>query len=665
MINLVYELGLFGCIFIVVGFLPVFFLLLSFQIRTRNLFIISFALSPALVAVFNTINVVLGIQNTWLSYIIAGIINTMLIYILIRKKKIAIIYQVICKIKYRLFIGLLFGTAYWFLFFYPYYKIGLLDIDLGFNLSLISEFRNHFPPVVPFWDTGGIMKYHYLTNMYFAGMINFTGLNIIQAVLKVGYLWNCIIIFIILSLVVRSRAIIACLIAFCCVLFLGVADSWPLMKSFHAHITGRTATTLFWSIPALLAAVYLWKQFDFKRNLISRGIGSVSWGNVLKVFLIILLAIFVLGFSKSTFLFLIISLEFISFIFFAFKNKLYLIVNLWIKKKELLSFTFIPIACFIFTRILSDKKSLLIPGIEMKDFYFFNSWNPIYPLIAFYSIILIYYLLGHNKKCIYPWIFMLAGFLNLVAYFLFVHSGGSDFYFGHNAVFSLGFIVLFDKNENKIFRYIIAYIILCFVVIAGNESGYFKGFNAFNINLTDYNIKPDDNFRSEEVNEYIRLSDSLPINALIATPKNDNIRTFSYSAFFARRFWNENYIYITSCISFNTIRLYFYKEQKFIPEYCKNFTVKPDNEVFMKELMQFHNNFKPEKYPELVNPNERFRLYNDVVFNNLDSCQIEGIIRNNHWTHILVLNKDINKINTWLLTRKKTTGQYVTLFSCY
>jgi hypothetical protein len=638
----------------VIGFLPVFFFLLRKGVTIDLNLIVSIAFSPVLIALINTVNVLLGIQDTILQYLLPVLLTGYSAFFPPFWKKYYSGKEFYEAAK-TIIIGTIVGFIYWYIFFYPYYKDGSIYTDAMWNLGIVNELRDHFPPVNSQWATSGYFLYHYLANMGFAGFSNFSDMNIIQTVLKCGNLINTLSIFIILSLSFKTK-IIENLFFSLVLIFISFTTGWLVYLSLGAHLYGYAISTYYWSLPVLFSSVYVIHYLN-QRRFVEKGI----------TLRIICYAIIVIatGFTKVSNLLVLVGIEFGYFIGFAFRNKVYRIwqiQRIFKLKKQIFSFLIIPAVSFFILFIFSQKgDGGLVPGIEIKDFLIFESWNPVYPIIAIYGPLLIFIFLNKSEISAFRWEFLFCGFLNLLVYFTTRHPGSSDLYFAFNTIICNILFITYSSLTQKFKPFILSYVICGIIILILSDFGYFKGFTPFEFSLnskrhvsyTNYN------FKNDEVVELLSLSEKIPKNALIAAPKQEFEYNFIYSSFLGRRIWNETPRYSSRVYSDNSLVEDFYRKQGFIPSFLGNIPKIEDHDLAYKKYL---DTLKPGSFDYLENPEERYTVYQKCVFDNLPLSEYEEMIKKAGLTHIIVAGSQIQRINSWLNTKKRINGKYITIF---
>jgi hypothetical protein len=646
------DLLKYTLVFFLLGFLPIFFFLLKRGINIHTNIIVSIAFSPVLIAGINIINVILEIQGTLWQYLLPSVLIAFVTFFPPVWKQIYSASE-FKEAANNILKGVFFGSVYWYIFFYPDYKDGSLYTDIMWNMGIVNEFKNHFPPSYPHWTSDGVFLYHYLGNIGFAGISNLSGLGIIQTVLKCGNLVNSISIFVILSLILRNNIVEKLTISLL-ILFVSLVPGWALYNNLWSHITGYAASSFFWSLPVLFASVHVILYLDQKR---------IDNNDFLNTIIYLFIVVFATGFTKISNLLVLVSIEFGLFLRFVINNHIYRISSLRKLIKPILTFLIIPSFSFLllFFFTLKGDRGLVL-GIEIRDFLIFDSWNPIYPFLAIYAPILVFMLFHLRKFKEFRWEFLLCGIINLVFFFITRHAGSSDVYFGFNAIICNVLFVSFTSIKSILKTYIYSYILCGAVILISSDFGFFKGFSPFDFNLkskrhleyTNYN------FHNSEVEELVEISKYVSKDALIAVPQQEKEYNFIYSAFLGRRIWNETSRNLSSVYSNNTLLTDFYMKQGFVPAF---FSDKPRIENDDSAYYTYLKTIKTEDFINLENQDERFSIYQKYVFEERPFEECEKIVNKFKWTHIIIKESEMQKINTWLKSKGKISEKNFTIFN--
>ncbi len=644
------DLIKYSCIYFLIGFLPIFFFLAKKEANIYLNLIISVAFSPVLIAILNSVNVVLNFQGSYLQFLTPLLLIILVSFINPFWRKFYTIEDIKLSVK-PLIYGILFGSVYWYVFFYQFYMEGRIYADVVWNLGIVGELKNHFPPTYPVWKTDGVFIYHYLANMGFAGISNFAGLNIVKTVLKCGYLINSIAIFTIMSLTIRKR-FFESLVLFVLIFFFSLCSKWQVYSSLGGHMTGSAASTFFWSLPLLLASVYLIIKINEEREEDRLPIKTSFY-----YFIIVSIT----GFSKISNLMVLIGLELGFFLVYFFKNRIYEFDQLKKHRKTVAGFLQIPIFSLFMFFIFSSKNSYgLVPGIEARDFLAFESWNPIYPFIGIYGPLLVLLIIKRNELNKFKWEFIVCSILNLLFYFFVRHVGGSDLYFAFNALICNMLFLAYSSLKELLKQYVYSYLLCAFFVLIFQDLGYFKGFTPLEFNLKNFRISGDSRYiyPQKEIEEFISLSNEIPNQALIAVPKQDAEDSFCFSGFIGKRIWNEN-SRSPSVNNYWTLAAKFISQQGFIPDYI---TKTPKQEDFEAGYSKFIRSLKPEVLNNLEDEDRRFSIYRKCVFEEIPFQDCEKIVKENKWSHIIVMDRDMKRINSWLKSKVSIEGKFITVF---
>lgn len=168
-----------------------------------------------------------------------------------------------------------------------------------------------------------------------------------------------------------------------------------------------------------------------------------------------------------------------------------------------------------------------------------------------------------------------------------------------------------------------------------------------------------DSLYTIETSELMKLSELLSNNALIAVPKK-KIKYFLYSAFLGKRIWNESNTYAHTTINLYLPIRSFLKNTSFIPEYINEV---PNVADYTEALHNFKEGFVVDSL-KYENSELRHSLYSKCVFGDISLREYQTIVETNNWTHILVENKDLGKINDWVKELDMIESENITLFIC-
>jgi hypothetical protein len=644
----VFNLFSFVSVFIVFGFLPIFLILFYLKLDKVTSAIFSIGYAPVFISFINIIVVTLGIENSILKYSIPLTILALEIFLL--KKKNISLHEIlnVKKLIKPFFIGILFGIGFWLVEFHIYEDQVKMYADVIWNLGFVNELKHHFPPVDPHWFTGKIFIYHYLSNIYIAGISNFTGLNVVTTMKLVNFA-TAVSIFVILSLSVKAKSAFENLVLFVLVLFLNLSNRWINGYSLFSHISVWAASTFFWSLPVFITSIYFWMKLEEKRS---------EFNHVL-LMILISFQVVILFFSKSSFLLVFIFLE-----FYAFIHKLTKVPfqrSDWFREsiKLALKYIYYPLFLIIILIVLPSGMDTLTPGFEIRDFQVFQSWNPLFPFISIFAVSIIILVLSYRFLKNFRWEFLFASFVNFVLFFILKHPGYSDCYFIYNAVFLIAFFLCYSDFSMKAVKFLTAYMLCGVILMCFSKIDVIEGFTPleYKTDLSNF-LQPVDTLYLEEVEDCLALSEKLPDNCLIAAPKNADSRFFMYSALIGRRIWNENNLYVNSTVNEYSLSETFQKKEGFIPGYMKR---KPLIQDYDTAYSKYINSLKIEDFPNLENSEKRYEIYNKFISVSQSDQECEELIRKYKWTHVIIRNDQLASINNWLKSREKIEGKSITI----
>lgn len=620
-------------------------------ISEKHKIIFSLGFAPILIAVYNIINTILGIDNRILMYLLPVVISIFCIVFSLRFINLRNFFSIEKSSIKLVTIGVIFGLAYWLILFYKYYKNGVLYPDVTFNLGIINELKVNFPPVDPHWYTGRILNYHFLTQIFIAGMSNFIGLDVLTAMHFTNIL-IAISLFVILSLYVES-GVIEKLMVWLIFIFISFSNEWIPSSGIYAHITGATASTFYWSLPILITIIIVWQyinQYRFKIQL-------------KYLILILILSTLILFYAKGPFVFAFVVFEFIGFITFLYssfsKKKNYIDIFL----KSIKYFIWCPAFTLLLIFFAKNASSGLTFGIEIRDFALFKTWNPFFPIFSIYAVLTSVILLQYRnlKKIRREYLFCSIFFF--IMFLILKHPGYSDLDFLFVAVI-LNALLLISSGFHTVLRdLILSVFIVNLFVFLFNLKYDDRGLNTLNFNLDKISNMPirGDSTSSKKMKELFAFSEKMPKHALIAVPKNANERFFCYSAFIGRRIWNENNLYSAQTNSIYTSIRLFQKQEGFIPYYIQKIPLIENRDYEFSKFVEINHYLDTLKVEIADN---RWKLYNNCVFDSLSLNEYLNIVKDKMWTHILVENKNIENVNYWIRNLKFIRGDYYTIFIC-
>lgn len=646
----IFDLIIGSAVFIGIGFLPIFLFLQRYEIKRNSIILISVGYAPVLLATLNIVVVSLGIQNSIFIYTVPIILWTSLLVFLKKKKAKAISETDEAGWLKPLLIGILFGCAYWFIAFPNTSSEDVrLNFDVIWNLGLVGELKNHFPPKDPHWYTGNNFIYHFLTNAYQAGLSNFTGFDTLTT-LNIVNLFTSLSIFVLIALFVSRTSLVEGLVIFSLLLISSFTNEWTVFKAFHFHITNQAASTFFWSLPVFIASVQIWRLMNSHRE-------KIPFSLLASVILISSVAVY---FSKSSYVTVFVFLEFMSFIRFILQKKLWKISLLRENSKTFISFTLYPLFFFLFLLLSrSSSQASVFFGLEARDFSNFQSWNPIYPLAAFYLVSTVFVLFEIKRVRQIKWDFLICSLFNFALFFVLKHEGYSDLYFAFNAILLNAIFIIDSGLDNKLTGYVCAYLLCGVLIWYLAKEKIIQGFNSLDISFAQIDQESSNGrFSREELNEYSGLSKFLPANALMASPEHPGQRFFLYSAFLERRIWNECPIYGHGVINDYVPERLFLAQEKFNPDYL---TDPPDGQKHDEAFERFKKDLIIDTI-KFENPSIRYSAYHDYLFGNLSSEDRRSIAKRYGWTHVIVNTINVDSVNEEVRNVDKLVGKYITIF---
>ncbi|HEY0740068.1 MAG TPA: hypothetical protein VGD40_01350 [Chryseosolibacter sp.] len=637
--------------FVGIGALPVYCLLRLLGINGRALALITVGYAPVSLAVFNTVNVLAGIQSTILQYIIPALLLALL-GVMLKRRSIQFFEKNQERAVEKTFLfGLIFGFAYWLLAFTSTFGEGVsLNFDVVWNLGFVAELKNHFPPKDPHWYQDSYFIYHSLTNMFQAGLSNFAGIDTL-ATLKLANLLTALTLFICIALFITNDYVLPGLLIFVILLITSFAEEWTVFRAFHFHISNQAASTFYWSLPIFVTSLYVWQISDRLRHTLPMHHFA----------LLVFAYAFTSYFAKGSFMSVFVALEFFSFIRFVVQKKVWQPSFFKLHIREFISFAFCP-AFFALFAFLSQTNTTIAVffGIETRDFANFNSWNPLLPLAAVYLPAALLLTISFRTLRAIRWDFLLCSLLNFFVFFVMKHEGYSDLYFAFNAILLNILFILSADIPRKLVNFFSAYLLCGFCLWYGVQADWIKGFTPMKISFENvyHTTTSNGTIPTEELEEYQTLSNKLPANALIAAPAQSAARFFLYSAFLQRRIWNECPIYAQNVLNVYVPERLFMASEKFLPD---SLPPLPDNTRYYNATLVDRTTLQIDS-SRYENPALRYMQYDSCVFSQLSADQCERIARGNQWTHIIVKTEDLVRINSYMKGLKRDGGKFITVF---
>jgi len=402
-----------------------------------------------------------------------------------------------------------------------------------------------------------------------------------------------------------------------------------------------------------LSGLYIWFILDKNRDQI----------NLVCLGVIVLVFSAIEYFSKGSYITVFLFLELFSFGKIFVTKRLWLLTNVRKYLRTIVSYSFFPVSFFLLTFLNNAQNQIpIIVGLEIRDFTHFNSWNPVYPVTAIYSITAVFMACNFRNVRSMKWEILVASFLNFVLFFVLKHPGYSDLYFIFNAILLNIIFIIGITSASRIVSWLVTYFICGFAFWYVTVENHVQGFNTIRLSLDEIYQQSNSNESLDlrEIEEYMALSDSLPVQALIAAPNHYNRRFFLYSAFLGRRIWNESPIYGQGVINDYLPERLFMKQEGFLPDY---FEEKPDQVQFDQALSEYKSTHSLDQ-SNLEDPADRYIEYDSAVFLELPLPEAEQIAERNKWTHIIVEKSEVVRISEWMKTLRRIEGTRIIIFEC-
>lgn len=561
-------------------------------------------------------------------------------------------------------LGVAFGIGYWLYAFYPFTLNSSMYHDTIYNLAIISELKNNFPPIDSAWYTGQARLYHFLTDLYFSGMSNISSLNVLRVV-EVGNLITCVFTFIMLSfLFVRSK--IKNILIFIAVVVFQIASDWLPISALPGHLTGEAFSTFFWSLPIVIMLIFFWFDFydKYRMNHTQSLQGFVFFA------VVSMLMVSVGFFSKVTIATILVGLEFYSFLRFVKERCIYTLSGCFYNFKMLSTYTFIPfsviLCAFIVSYFNADYSSGgMFFGLEIKDFQDFGSWNILWPFLAVYLFPISILLLSRRFINSFKLPLLFSSIFNFVLFFIFKHIGSSDIYFIFNAILLNALFISWSDVPKKLFMVILSIglsLVIVGIIIKAELSNGFS-FPKLSLYLqTDsvYGPKVYSEGKTNEITkEMLEISKQLPKDALIATIGYQTDRHFSFAAFIGRRFWNETSSYAYTTYNSYTPTLEFQSKQDFLPSYLTSI---PNPQDEKNARAHFFSMNKHKFIGNYENPADRTMWVEKLSFGDVPHDKADEISSSFGWTHVLIESRDLTKVGSWLESKEKLEKRYFTIY---
>lgn len=648
-------------VFLLFGFLPVYMSLRLLSQSVKTGFIIALGFSPVLISVLNIVNVFLEQKYILFLYCLLVFVNGTLAYFLFdnlkRKSEVGLLRSV--SLKSRSFVSssvaLLLGLIYWYFAFYPYLIDSAVYHDVIFNITIISELKNYFLPIDSTWYSGEARLYHFLSDLYLAGMSNFSGLNVLQVVVF-GNFFTCLSIFLLIYLMARNSLIINASV-FYVLLLVNFSPEWFPISSLPDHMSGNAASTYFWSVPILFCVVYVWSTY-FEN--IRHEIKSLN-KHFISLALLSFVVTFIAFFTKVTIVTVLVALEFYCFCRFVINDLKFnfnrLAERIWV----VVSYAFVPVFALVIAYTVSVvNKGFptggLSIGLEIADFQAFNSWNLMYPFLAVYGVTGFFLMVNWLQRNRLRFELLFASLINFIIFFITRHIGGSDVFFAFNALLLNALFVVLSDVRLKLAKVTVSLMAMIFLVVCISKFTSIHGFSIpkmppkFEITRVYGPAVFKNGVVDEGIQDLLDVSQELPVSALIACAGYQNQRHFTYSAFIGRRFWNESSVYAMSTLNAYAPLWEFQSRQGLLPDFFSS-TPNPKDETdeYDKFLKEEFLSYKV-RYED---PYSRKEIFSKAAFEEQGHMVSEGIANQYGWTHVLVEGKDLKRINSWLKTKSR------------
>ncbi len=663
MLNLI--LIVFFCVLF--GIFPIYLFLKKFELRNHTRLILSFGFSSLLLAVINSLIVILGIETSLLKYTI------LILPYFLSLKQIKLLLN--SKVDYSLLkpivLSVLTGLAFCYFSFPDVFElIQKPHADVEFNLGLIQELKSNFLPHDPYWFKDDYLIYHFLGNMFMASLSNFIDINILS-IYNYGNIFIALNLFTILGLMAKKKYVSSNLTISLIFLLYSVANKWVLFDSFHAHIS-TSASTFYWSLPIFFASLILWEFINKRRK-------SISFITQLSISFIL---IFSISFSKGSFIFPFLMLEFISFIVFVVNEKIYSFQKIKQHILPLLSFLIIPslsILCAFLLSFQSNGASMFI-GMEYRDLIFFKSWSLLNPVLLIFTtpvvLFIITLIFSNNKPKGLNYI--LTAFFSFLMLFVITHEGFSDVYFGFNAIL---LILVFYLRLETSFKFIklltISFLSFQFLTFVFNENvklttpvnvvenlmqidtrnenySFLEQITTFNPNqiwnkLTRHDVITGDSIFYKQMIELKKTGDLLDKENVLMAINEPLYKNFKLPAYMEIATWNSCNSYAHSTINSYTLIREFLSKQEFFPTYAK---AAPSADDYNISFENFKQNFIIDKN-QYENPKKRTYIYNQLVYGKLSQLEIDELLISTKITHIYVEKSQNKGLNNWMKSLAK------------
>lgn len=418
--------------YLFIGFLPVFFINTLVNKKINETIVYAITFSVPFVALLQILKVSLNL-GTWQFNLTILLLNLSLIAIIIRKDKFKKLSQSLISIRISLLLGLLWGCLMWLLFYKAHFVNKNIYIDTFWNISIIQEFGRQFPPVFPLWqNTTQKFIYHFLPNIFFAGLISTTKISSFKIILECGTLLIWIMLGLILSQFSQKKqsiclALIGGFFAFC----FSLSQYWSPLNAFVLHLSSAISN-FFWGLPVFMGGIYLWLCNNLKRQQAFLKYNQVSY----KHFILITLITLILLYTKGSSALALVILEFCSAL-----TLLFLLFHRGIRRYSLvkiiymgLMFLVSPLMLWYLSKFMIGNQTLSKGGQIVRSKFIGLSTDDFF--ISFLIIngftCLLFYFLKKRKPVDY--LLIGATGLNFFCYYYFTHHSYSEVYFIFNCV---------------------------------------------------------------------------------------------------------------------------------------------------------------------------------------------------------------------------------------
>ncbi len=262
-ISSLFDIVLLFLTTLLLGVFPIYLVLKKFISSHRKTLIVSIGLSPFLFSFALGLTKLLQLNSRWI--LIPLILFSSITFYTKGKNSFISLRSVISNNVQRILTSALLATLSWSYFNVPSILKGNAYVDQVWNLALSQEFLRSIPPQYPMWkDASFHFIYHYVVNVYWAGVSATTGIEILDIIFKYSSLISWFYFILVLTLVARNKSTFQFIFVFALSFFLFPNLEWSPVRSYLLHISS-CASNFLWGLPIFASFWTLWQVIAQKR----------------------------------------------------------------------------------------------------------------------------------------------------------------------------------------------------------------------------------------------------------------------------------------------------------------------------------------------------------------------------------------------------------------